>query len=48
MGAVIDRARALGCYRIQLTSNHARHDAHRFYVGLGFEASHQGFKLMLD
>ena len=48
MGAAIDRARGLGCYRVQLTSNHARPDAHRFYAGLGFEPSHQGFKLSLD
>jgi GNAT superfamily N-acetyltransferase len=48
MGAAIDRASALGCYRVQLTSNNARPDAHRFYAGLGFVASHQGFKLMLD
>jgi GNAT superfamily N-acetyltransferase len=48
MAAAIDRARALGCYRVQLTSNRARPDAHRFYAGLGFEASHLGFKLLLD
>jgi GNAT superfamily N-acetyltransferase len=48
MGAAIARARALGCYRVQLTSNNARPDAHRFYTALGFEASHQGFKLTLD
>lgn len=48
MAAAIDRARALGCYRVQLTSNHAWSDAHRFYAGLGFKPSHQGFKLSLD
>lgn len=48
MLAAIDRAGALGCYRVQLTSNHPRPDAHRFYAGLGFHASHQGFKLTLD
>jgi GNAT superfamily N-acetyltransferase len=47
MTATIDRARALGCYRVQLTSNTARPDAHRFYGALGFEASHRGFKLTL-
>jgi GNAT superfamily N-acetyltransferase len=47
MGATIDRARALGCYRVQLTSNTARPDAHRFYGALGFEATHRGFKLIL-
>jgi GNAT superfamily N-acetyltransferase len=47
MGAAIDRARALGCYRVQLSSNVARVDAHRFYESLGFTSSHQGFKLAL-
>jgi GNAT superfamily N-acetyltransferase len=47
MEAAIARARDLGCYRVQLTSNKARPDAHRFYAALGFEPSHQGFKLML-
>ena len=37
----------LGCYRIQLTSNTARPDAHRFYERLGFVPSHVGFKMRL-
>ena len=44
----VSRAKDLGCYRIQLTSNVARSDAHRFYDTHGFEASHQGFKKYLD
>jgi GNAT superfamily N-acetyltransferase len=48
MGAAIERARELGCYRIQLTSNDARPDAHRFYEALGFVDSHHGFKLQLQ
>ncbi|HEX4434186.1 MAG TPA: GNAT family N-acetyltransferase [Acidimicrobiales bacterium] len=48
MRATFDRARALGCYRVQLTSNAARPDAHRFYEGLGLVASHVGFKLPLE
>jgi GNAT superfamily N-acetyltransferase len=48
MEAAIERARALGCYRVQLTSNEVRHDAHRFYERLGFTPSHVGFKLALD
>jgi GNAT superfamily N-acetyltransferase len=48
MGAAIERARELGCYRVQLTSNLARADAHRFYEALGFTPSHQGFKLGLN
>jgi GNAT superfamily N-acetyltransferase len=45
--AAIERARHLGCYRVQLTSNLARPDAHRFYAALGFSPSHRGFKLAL-
>jgi GNAT superfamily N-acetyltransferase len=41
------RARALGCYRVQLTSNSAREDAHRFYERLGLLPSHVGFKIPL-
>ncbi len=43
----IERARAAGCTRVQLTSNRERRDAHRFYERLGFVASHTGFKLAL-
>lgn len=32
---------------VQLTSDKAREDAHRFYERLGFTASHVGFKLAL-
>lgn len=31
----------------QLTSDKTRRDAHRFYEGLGYVASHEGFKLEL-
>jgi len=48
IGEAVERARALGCYRVQLTSNRARDDAHRFYERLGFEPSHVGYKLMLS
>lgn len=43
----IEIARARGCGMIQLTSSRSRADAQRFYVRLGFEASHIGMKLML-
>ena len=46
--AAVDRARAAGCYRIQLTSNRVRTDAHRFYERHGFAPSHAGFKRLLD
>lgn len=43
----IDESHRRGCPMVQLTSNKARGDAHRFYEDLGFEASHEGFKLYL-
>jgi GNAT superfamily N-acetyltransferase len=44
----VDRARAQGCYRVQLTSNRVRDDAHRFYERLGFVPSHVGYKLLFS
>ena len=44
---VIQRARDRQCRLIQLTTNRARVDAQRFYVRLGFKASHVGMKLHL-
>ncbi|MEU0284960.1 GNAT family N-acetyltransferase [Streptomyces sp. NPDC005908] len=43
----IDTSRREGCQLVQLTSDHTRTDAHRFYERLGFTASHVGFKLPL-
>ncbi|WP_424536586.1 GNAT family N-acetyltransferase [Sphaerisporangium viridialbum] len=43
----IDRARERGCRMVQLSSDKARADAHRFYTSLGFVDSHVGFKLGL-
>ncbi|MET0820921.1 MAG: GNAT family N-acetyltransferase [Aeromicrobium sp.] len=37
-------APSLGCSIVQLTSDRAREDAHRFYERLGFVPSHTGFK----
>ncbi|RZU60890.1 GNAT family N-acetyltransferase [Zhihengliuella halotolerans] len=44
---VIAEAERRGCALLQLTSDKSRTDAHRFYTGLGFAASHDGFKLIL-
>lgn len=44
--AVADGRRA-GARLVQLMSNKARGDAHRFYERLGFARSHEGFKLKL-
>ena len=44
----IEEARRRGCSRVQLTTNNARKDAHRFYERLGFRASHLGMKLPLE
>ena len=48
MRFAIERARDAGAQRVQLTSNAARTDAHRFYERLGFARSHMGFKLRLE
>ncbi len=44
----IEESRARGCVIVQLTSDKARLDAHRFYDRLGFTNSHEGFKLPLN
>jgi GNAT superfamily N-acetyltransferase len=44
---VIEQARQRGCGLVQLTTDKARLDAHRFYSRLGFVASHEGLKLPL-
>lgn len=43
----IDRARQRNCHLVQLTADKSRSDAQRFYARLGFEATHEGFKLHL-
>lgn len=41
------RAAGRGCYKLVLSSNMARSDAHRFYESLGWQRSHFGFTLSL-
>ncbi|MFG1778220.1 GNAT family N-acetyltransferase [Micromonospora sp. NPDC049051] len=43
----IDQAKRRGCALVQLTTDKTRHDAHRFYLNLGFLPSHEGMKLPL-
>ncbi|UXS01052.1 GNAT family N-acetyltransferase [Agrobacterium tumefaciens] len=43
----IDYSRSQGCALVQLTTDKARPDAHRFYDRLGFEPTHIGYKLRL-
>jgi GNAT superfamily N-acetyltransferase len=47
VGWAIDEAGRRGCRLVQLTTDKARTDAHRFYERLGFVASHDGLKLAL-
>jgi GNAT superfamily N-acetyltransferase len=42
-----ERGRARGCVLAQLTSDKQRPEAHRFYRSLGYDQSHEGFKLSL-
>ena len=43
----MEEARRAGCYKLSLTSNKRRADAHRFYGRLGFQATHEGFRVEL-
>ncbi|AWK87700.1 GNAT family N-acetyltransferase [Azospirillum thermophilum] len=47
MRHAIALAEAEGCALVQLTTQTARADAHRFYERLGFRATHLGMKLAL-
>lgn len=48
IGWAADAARAHGrCPFLQLTTDKRRKDAHRFYERLGFQQSHEGYKLPL-
>jgi GNAT superfamily N-acetyltransferase len=43
----VEECRKRGCGLVQLTSDNRRTDAHAFYAALGFQATHQGYKLAL-
>jgi GNAT superfamily N-acetyltransferase len=43
----VETCRARGCGLVQLTTDHSRTGAHRFYERLGFAHTHAGYKLML-
>jgi GNAT superfamily N-acetyltransferase len=47
VGWSVEEARRRGCALVQLTTDKARTDAHRFYARLGFVASHEGMKIDL-
>jgi len=44
----IDEARRAGCYKVSLTSNKRRTEAHRFYERLGFARTHEAFRITFD
>jgi GNAT superfamily N-acetyltransferase len=46
--ALIDLARAVGCYKVQLLSHVDRCDAHMFYESCGLRPVAQGYRLYLD
>jgi ribosomal protein S18 acetylase RimI-like enzyme len=43
----IEECRKRGCGMVQLTSDKNRSAAHGFYEALGFQATHEGYKLSL-
>ena len=46
--SAIARARDKGCHLVQLTTDRRRPEALKFYIGLGFEPTHDGLKLHLN
>ncbi len=47
MEYAIAEARRAGCYKVSLTSNKRRGEAHRFYERLGFVQTHEAFRIDL-
>ena len=45
MEYAIDEAKRAGCYKLALTSHRSRTAAHRFYESLGFEATHEAYRI---
>ncbi len=47
MAEAVTIARRHNCYKVSLTSNRKRRDAHRFYQRLGWRWTHLGYTLAL-
>jgi len=47
MDYALAHAREAGCYKITLSSNKKRRDAHRFYLAVGFNPTAHGFRRYL-
>ena len=43
----VEEARQADCYKVSLTSNKRRSEAHRFYERLGFAQTHEAFRIDL-